>query len=757
MAQGTLDGLVPGSSLTNGASMAGVAGTAGREDDGMTGGSIMRRGGLRRLAFSLVLALALAPAPDALADDHDDASADNAPHAGSDAGSASDSTAIRPTQRGSDRRIVTPEGVSSFSPSSVQPYGSVDRKPYGLPPEKEGGVNGAPVVDSRMYDVPGARPLGGPTVQQPYNPGVVEGYTAQGYDAAYGVRSPHARRAAPLTYSGGPSVNTMPARPDFSQGATAHSISNTSAPYGAFYGQTPAATPGGVALPDGAAGFRDRDRAGNVVQQLVAYTLNILGGNRMRRGYTSLSSSFAELEDYHDIFVLAAGWNGDRYFQYRLGEMFETGDGVVSRNMSGAYYWYTLSAAQNFASAQERREELLTHVVDSRLSDDVRLEVYFKFIEIYVFGGPDAQHRLGQLLEGDFFLGAHDQDRIDQRTGAPRRRLVHAYAAYALAMMGGHPDAERALVNLSQRESFSQFDISAGTQQAQQWAQWIGWGETQGNPFQFTQKQTKDALGRGSDFQVRRGVDMTHQDQARSLLLSGRAYQSRGDLQSAKVAYEAAISVDPTSTAALEAQEALQSLTTTCSAARRDAPGNPLGKIWKIEIAQQQRALKALGFYEGPVDNIPGPGTRAAVRQFLRGLNVDMRDVLDGEQVVELICAASQLRGDPASQNLLGVMYTNAIGVMQDHDLAHYWFSRAAQQGEPAGIYNLGRMYAYEIGVPVKGHPQNCSLARAYLNEAKDLKHPDAARLLRRLSGLPACTMTADARRSEEGERPYGR
>ena len=48
-------------------------------------------------------------------------------------------------------------------------------------------------------------------------------------------------------------------------------------------------------------------------------------------------------------------------------------------------------------------------------------------------------------------------------------------------------------------------------------------------------------------------------------------------------------------------------------------------------------------------------------------------------------------------------------------------------------------MYAQERGLPQKGHPQNCAIAKSYLREARELGHPAAARELSRIERSPAC------------------
>jgi TPR repeat protein len=60
---------------------------------------------------------------------------------------------------------------------------------------------------------------------------------------------------------------------------------------------------------------------------------------------------------------------------------------------------------------------------------------------------------------------------------------------------------------------------------------------------------------------------------------------------------------------------------------------------------------------------------------------------------------SSAEQGDIRSQNLLGIMYENGLGVAQDYKEAIRWYQFAAQQGDPIAQYNLGVMYLNGQGV----------------------------------------------------------
>ncbi|NWG46613.1 MAG: SEL1-like repeat protein [Alphaproteobacteria bacterium] len=268
-----------------------------------------------------------------------------------------------------------------------------------------------------------------------------------------------------------------------------------------------------------------------------------------------------------------------------------------------------------------------------------------------------------------------------------------------------------------------------------------------GNPFRPSERDVAEALKRGSPYQQTRPDQETLEDKARAWLQVGKAHMAINEIDSAKVAFENAILADPTSPAALEAQEMLQGLTTTCDYRPPEA-NRPDGKsalfgggyivdpqlvgIDEIPTSMVQRALKALGFYQGDTDGVAGPATRRAYREFQRSLNVNQTDLLTREQKVQLMCKSAQLARFPEAQNVLGIMYLDGnLGLPQDIRLGIYWLERAADQQDPAALYNLGLTYAQDwTGM---GPERNLELARQYLKEASQLGHPDASRKLNEL------------------------
>jgi hypothetical protein len=57
------------------------------------------------------------------------------------------------------------------------------------------------------------------------------------------------------------------------------------------------------------------------------------------------------------------------------------------------------------------------------------------------------------------------------------------------------------------------------------------------------------------------------------------------------------------------------------------------------------------------------------------------------------------IKGHPAAQSYLGIMYAAGQGLPQDYGYAVTWYRRAADQGDPVSQYNLGKMYKKGQGV----------------------------------------------------------
>ncbi|MEM9618504.1 MAG: peptidoglycan-binding protein [Pseudomonadota bacterium] len=129
-----------------------------------------------------------------------------------------------------------------------------------------------------------------------------------------------------------------------------------------------------------------------------------------------------------------------------------------------------------------------------------------------------------------------------------------------------------------------------------------------------------------------------------------------------------------------------------------------LEAVSDIDVELIQRALNAIGFRAGVVDNKLGPGTRAAIRRFQYSTvarNLDMTEeekqavvtgVLTPRQTVELFGDAAKA-DHPMSQYVYGIMHVRGIGVEQDGSQATNWLGKAADQNLAIAHYALGVIY----------------------------------------------------------------
>ena len=169
----------------------------------------------------------------------------------------------------------------------------------------------------------------------------------------------------------------------------------------------------------------------------------------------------------------------------------------------------------------------------------------------------------------------------------------------------------------------------------------------------------------------------------------------------------------------------------------RDYSKNPLGDL--IQMREKQEALRALGYYNGNVDNRHGAKTRAAVREFQADLWFDQTGVLSAEQTVLLVCAGAQVAKNQNSQNILGIMYATGLGVRQNTDFALNWLEIAAQRGDADALWNLAIMYGTGTvlsSVQLCDAIQNAERADSYLIEAARAGHPLAKRVYAKYSHL---------------------
>lgn len=236
---------------------------------------------------------------------------------------------------------------------------------------------------------------------------------------------------------------------------------------------------------------------------------------------------------------------------------------------------------------------------------------------------------------------------------------------------------------------------------------------------------------------------------ARCWLRVGDAYQAVDRIDEARAAWDEALLIGSSvggAQASLVAHQRLQgavlerSCPTTPESLARIAYGfdqtEDDGDI--IELALRQRALAALGYYNGVIDGDYGPMTRRSVRDFQSDLGFDLTGVLTPSETVTLVCHAALTARDAHAQNLLGIMFATGLGLEQNIDTSLEWLETAAERGHAGANFNLAVMYGTGT---VQGSYRLCGIiesperADSYLRRAADLGH-DRARRLRSIVGV---------------------
>ncbi len=146
-----------------------------------------------------------------------------------------------------------------------------------------------------------------------------------------------------------------------------------------------------------------------------------------------------------------------------------------------------------------------------------------------------------------------------------------------------------------------------------------------------------------------------------------------------------------------------------------------------------QQALKSLGHYDGPIDGVLSPVTRAAIRKFQRSVSEDETDTLTPLEITQLICNAAETTRDLVSVTTLGVMYAVGLGVPQNVDQAQQWLVQASNRRYADATYNLSVLYG--TGILLNSYrlcdaPRMPEQADRYLGEAAEQGHPIARALL---------------------------
>ncbi len=99
-------------------------------------------------------------------------------------------------------------------------------------------------------------------------------------------------------------------------------------------------------------------------------------------------------------------------------------------------------------------------------------------------------------------------------------------------------------------------------------------------------------------------------------------------------------------------------------------------------------------------------------------------------------------RGNARAQYVLGHMYINGEGVIQNDKEAATWFRKAAEQGHEGAQFSIGSMYAHGRGVV-----QNNVYAHIWYNIAASNGHKDSSKFR---DEIAAKMTAADISRAQE-------
>lgn len=155
------------------------------------------------------------------------------------------------------------------------------------------------------------------------------------------------------------------------------------------------------------------------------------------------------------------------------------------------------------------------------------------------------------------------------------------------------------------------------------------------------------------------------------------------------------------------------------------SPSTPaLARAAELPAQLVQQALSDLGHYRGRIDGLIGPGSQSAIRSYQKARGYGESGELDPTQTVTLIQDAAAA-GHATSQNTLGMMSAEGIGMVKDEAAARQWFTAAARQGNAFAAFNLAVMYR-----DGRGGKADRRQARDYFEQANTGGYPQAAAAL---------------------------
>jgi TPR repeat protein len=138
-----------------------------------------------------------------------------------------------------------------------------------------------------------------------------------------------------------------------------------------------------------------------------------------------------------------------------------------------------------------------------------------------------------------------------------------------------------------------------------------------------------------------------------------------------------------------------------------------LDRIRSLPQTYAQIALKGLGYYRGSLHGKLDAASRRAIKEYQRANGFPATGNLTPEQTVALIREAAE-RGQTESQNMLGAMAAEGVGLPKDDAVAVRWFRAAADQQDGMGYYNLAHMY-----IEGRGAPKDTAQAKRLLTLAR--------------------------------------
>jgi len=109
-------------------------------------------------------------------------------------------------------------------------------------------------------------------------------------------------------------------------------------------------------------------------------------------------------------------------------------------------------------------------------------------------------------------------------------------------------------------------------------------------------------------------------------------------------------------------------------------------------------------------------------------------------------------QGNTEAQLILGNMYKDGIGVMQDYKEAVKWYRKAAEQGNTDGQYSIGDMYSQGRGVP-----QDYVLAHMWYNLAAAKFNSRSRRARDNVAKMMSTEQIAEAQKLAREWKPKGK